>query len=249
MGKLIGKKAIITGAAGGIGQAIAEKFSNEGADVALLDMNIDQAKHNASKLIAEGKIAIADHINLLEEDSIKDTFSRLKESFGLAHILVNSAAIADGGLLEELSTAQWDKMIGVNLRGSFLCCREVISSMKRNRWGRIINIASEVAHRGHPGLSHYAASKAAVIAMTKCLSLELVEDNIRANVLSPGPTDTSMISGLDEETLSNLLTDLMPIGRLAQPNEIASAALYLASDDADFCVGMTLNINGGTHRL
>ena len=97
MGKLIGKKAIITGAAGGIGQAIAEKFSNEGADVALLDMNIDQAKHNASKLIAEGKIAIADHINLLEEDSIKDTFSRLKESFGLAHILVNSAAIADGG--------------------------------------------------------------------------------------------------------------------------------------------------------
>lgn len=102
--------------------------------------------------------------------------------------------------------------------------------------------------RGHPGLSHYAASKAGVIAMTKCLALEVAGDNIRANVVAPGPTDTSMLSEIDEETLANLISELMPIGRLGKPEEIAAAALYLASDDADFCIGTTLNINGGTYR-
>jgi|TARA_Y100000814_G_C12349482_1_gene406538 NAD(P)-dependent dehydrogenase (short-subunit alcohol dehydrogenase family) len=247
--RLEGKNAIITGAASGIGAAIAKRFAFEGANVALLDLNIDIAEKNAAKLRSEGKLALAKKIDLLDESSVIQTFGQTKELIGPVHILVNSAGIADGSPLAELSSEKWDEMMGVNLRGSFLCCREVIPYMRENQWGRIINIASEVANRGHPGLSHYAASKAAVIAMTKCLALEVVKDNIRANVLSPGPTETSMISGIDETTLSNLLTDLMPIGRLAQPDEIAGAAMYLASEEADFCVGMTLNINGGTYRI
>ena len=147
-----------------------------------------------------------------------------------------------------MQTDMWDRMFAINLRGTFLCCRAALPGMQEKGWGRIVNMASEVAMRGHPGLSHYAASKAGVIAMTKCLALEVAGDNIRANVVAPGPTDTSMLSEIDEETLANLISELMPIGRLGKPEEIAAAALYLASDDADFCIGTTLNINGGTYR-
>ena len=119
--------------------------------------------------------------------------------------------------------------------------------MRQRKWGRIVNFASEVAHRGNPGLSHYAASKAAVIAFSKCLALEAIPDGICVNTLSPGPTDTSMLSGIDEDVIAKLVNDLMPIGRLGKPEEIAAAALFLASDDAAFCVGTTLHANGGAY--
>ena len=138
-------------------------------------------------------------------------------------------------------------MIRINLRGTFLCCRAVIPAMRQRKWGRIVNFASEVAHRGNPGLSHYAASKAAVIAFSKCLALEAVGDGVCVNTLSPGPTDTSMLAGIEEEVIDKLVNDLMPIGRLGKTGEIAAAALFLASDDASFCVGTTLNVNGGTY--
>ena len=141
----------------------------------------------------------------------------------------------------------WDEMFRINLRGTFLCCRAVLPGMRRNKWGRIVNFASEVAHRGNPGLSHYAASKAAVIAFSKCLALETVGDGIAVNILSPGPTDTDMLAGIDEEVVEKLVKDLMPIGRLGMPEEIAAAALFLASNDASFCIGATLNANGGTY--
>lgn len=249
MDTLKGHIAIITGAAGGIGAAIAHKFGNEGASVALLDSDYDAILKYSTTLKNEGINVIAVKVDVSNEESVLSAYKKIISEIGDADILVNSAAIADGELLNDITVDQWDKMMAINVRGTFLCCREVLLTMKRKGWGRIINIASEVAHRGHPGLSHYAASKAAVIAMTKCLALEVVGDNIRANVLSPGPTETGMMSGLDPDTVSNLITELMPIGRLARPEEIAAAALYLASPEADFCVGSTLSINGGTHRM
>ena len=120
-------------------------------------------------------------------------------------------------------------------------------AMRQRKWGRIVNFASEGAHRCNPGLSHYAASKAAVIAFSKCLALEAGGGGICVNTLSPGPTDTSMLAGIEPEVIAKLVDDLMPIGRLGKTEEIAAAALFLASDDAAFCVGATLNVNGGTY--
>lgn len=248
MAKLDGHVAAITGAAGGIGHAIAKRFAAEGAAVALLDLDLDGATRIATELAETGARAMATKIDVTDEHSVDVAFKEVALSIGAADILVNSAAIADGAPIAEMQTDMWDRMFAINLRGTFLCCRAALPGMQEKGWGRIVNMASEVAMRGHPGLSHYAASKAGVIAMTKCLALEVAGDNIRANVVAPGPTDTSMLSEIDEETLANLISELMPIGRLGKPEEIAAAALYLASDDADFCIGTTLNINGGTYR-
>ena len=245
MAKLSGKTAAITGGAGGIGAAIARLFAEQGATLALLDLNGDGAAENASALNGAGHYGGA--VDVGEEASVASAFATAAEAVGEIDILVNTAAIAGAAPVEEMAVADWDDMIRINLRGTFLCCRAVIPAMRQRKWGRIVNFASEVAHRGNPGLSHYAASKAAVIAFSKCLALEAVGDGVCVNTLSPGPTDTSMLAGIEEEVIDKLVNDLMPIGRLGKTEEIAAAALFLASDDASFCVGTTLNVNGGTY--
>ena len=245
MARLSGKTAAITGGAGGIGAAIARLFAEQGATLALLDLNGDDAAENASALNGAGHYGGA--VDVGEEASVASAFATAAEAVGEIDILVNTAAIAGAAPVEEMAVADWDDMIRINLRGTFLCCRAVIPAMRQRKWGRIVNFASEVAHRGNPGLSHYAASKAAVIAFSKCLALEAVGDGVCVNTLSPGPTDTSMLAGIEEEVIDKLVNDLMPIGRLGKTEEIAAAALFLASDDASFCVGTTLNVNGGTY--
>ncbi len=245
MARLSGKTAAITGGAGGIGAAIARLFAEQGATLALLDLNGDGAAENASALNGAGHYGGA--VDVGEEASVASAFATAAEAVGEIDILVNTAAIAGAAPVEEMAVADWDDMIRINLRGTFLCCRAAIPAMRQRKWGRIVNFASEVAHRGNPGLSHYAASKAAVIAFSKCLALEVVGDGVCVNTLSPGPTDTSMLAGIEEEVIDKLVNDLIPIGRLGKTEEIAAAALFLASDDASFCVGTTLNVNGGTY--
>ena len=245
MARLSGKTAAITGGAGGIGAAIARLFAEQGATLALLDLNGDGAAENASALNGAGHYG--GNVDVGEEASVASAFATAAEAVGEIDILVNTAAIAGAAPVEEMAVADWDDMIRINLRGTFLCCRAAIPAMRQRKWGRIVNFASEVAHRGNPGLSHYAASKAAVIAFSKCLALEAVGDGVCVNTLSPGPTDTSMLAGIEEEVIDKLVNDLMPIGRLGKTEEIAAAALFLASDDASFCVGTTLNVNGGTY--
>ena len=245
MARLSGKTAAITGGAGGIGAATARLFAEQGATLALLDLNGDGAAENALALNGAGHYGGA--VDVGEEASVASAFATAAEAVGEIDILVNTAAIAGAAPVEEMAVADWDDMIRINLRGTFLCCRAVIPAMRQRKWGRIVNFASEVAHRGNPGLSHYAASKAAVIAFSKCLALEAVGDGVCVNTLSPGPTDTSMLAGIEEEVIDKLVNDLMPIGRLGKTEEIAAAALFLASDDASFCVGTTLNVNGGTY--
>ena len=245
MARPSGKTAAITGGAGGIGAAIARLFAEQGATLALLDLNGDGAAENALALNGAGHYGGA--VDVGEEASVASAFATAAEAVGEIDILVNTAAIAGAAPVEEMAVADWDDMIRINLRGTFLCCRAVIPAMRQRKWGRIVNFASEVAHRGNPGLSHYAASKAAVIAFSKCLALEAVGDGVCVNTLSPGPTDTSMLAGIEEEVIDKLVNDLIPIGRLGKTEEIAAAALFLASDDASFCVGTTLNVNGGTY--
>ena len=247
MAKLSGKIAAITGGAGGIGGAIARCFAAEGATLALLDLNGDGAAEIAASLKGPGGGHYGGAIDVGDEDSVNSAFAAAGEALGGIDILINSAAIAGAGSAAEMAVAEWDRMFRINMRGTFLCCRAVLPGMRRNKWGRIVNFASEVALRGNPGLGAYAASKAAVIAFTKCLALEAIGDGICVNTLSPGPTDTAMMAGIEKEVVAKLVNDLMPIGRLGKPEEIAAAALFLASDDAAFCVGATLNVNGGAY--
>ena len=247
MARLSGKTAAITGGAGGIGGAIARCFAGEGAILALLDLNGDGAAELAASLAGPDSGHFGGAIDVGDEASVNAAFATAAEAIGGIDILINTAAIAGAGTVEEMPVEEWDRMIQINLRGTFLCCRAVLPAMRQRKWGRIVNFASEVAHRGNPGLSHYAASKAAVIAFSKCLALEAIPDGICVNTLSPGPTDTTMLSGIDENVIAKLVNDLMPIGRLGKPEEIAAAALFLASDDAAFCVGTTLHANGGAY--
>jgi len=247
MARLSGKTAAITGGAGGIGGAIARCFAGEGATLALLDLNGDGAAELAASLAGPDSGHFGGAIDVGDEASVNAAFATAAEAIGGIDILINTAAIAGAGTVEEMPVEEWDRMIQINLRGTFLCCRAVLPAMRQRKWGRIVNFASEVAHRGNPGLSHYAASKAAVIAFSKCLALEAIPDGICVNTLSPGPTDTTMLSGIDENVIAKLVNDLMPIGRLGKPEEIAAAVLFLASDDAAFCVGTTLHANGGAY--
>ena len=247
MARLSGKTAAITGGTGGIGAAIAHRFAAEDATLALLDLNGDGAAQTAAALNGPSSGHYGAAIDVSDETSVENAFAAAAEAVGEIDILVNTAAIAGASPVEEMAVADWDQMLRVNLRGTFLCCRAVMPAMRRRKWGRIVNFASEVAHRGNPGLSHYAASKAADIAFSKCLALEAVGDGICVNTLSPGPPDTSMLAGIEPEVIAKLVDDLMPIGRLGKTEEIAAAALFLASDDAAFCVGTTLNVNGGTY--
>lgn len=245
MARLSGKTAAITGGAGGIGAAIARLFAEHGATLALLDLNGGGAAETAAGLNGAGHFGGG--VDVSDEASVAGAFATAADAVGEIDILVNTAAIAGAATVEEMAVAEWDDMIRINLRGTFLCCRAVMPAMRQRKWGRIVNFASEVAHRGNPGLSHYAASKAAVIAFSKCLALEAISHGICVNTLSPGPTDTAMLAGIEEEVIAKLVNDLMPIGRLGKTEEIAAAALFLASDDASFCVGTTLNVNGGTY--
>lgn len=249
MGRLSRKVAAVTGGVGGIGKAVAELFAAEGADIAVLDLDEEPCNTVAAEIAARGGRAVGVAIDVGDEASVARAFAAAADALGDIDILVNTAAIAGAGTVEEMPIEDWDRMIRINLRGTFLCARGVLPGMRRKKWGRIINFASEVAYRGNPGLSHYAASKAAVIAFGKCLALEAVGDNIKVNTIAPGPTDTAMLAGIDQEVIDKLIHDLMPIGRLGTPQEIAKAALFLASDDGEFCVGATLNVNGGTYLI
>ncbi len=244
--RLAGKVAAITGGAGGIGGAVARLFAAEGAAVAVLDLEAAGAEALAAELAAGGAKAMGAALDVADEAAVERAFRSAAEALGPADILVNTAAIAGAGTVAEMAVADWDRMIRINLRGPFLCARAVLPAMREKQWGRIINFSSEVALRGNAGLSHYAASKAGVIAFGKCLAHEAIADNITVNTLAPGPTDTAMLAGLDPAVIETLINELMPIGRLGLPDEIAAAALFLAGDDGAFCVGATLNVNGGT---
>jgi 3-oxoacyl-[acyl-carrier protein] reductase len=245
MGMHDGRVAAVTGGAGGIGRAVAARLAADGAAIAVLDLDGAAAGAAATELAHAGFKAAGIAIDVGDDSSVEGAFRKTAEQLSDPDILVNVAAIAGQGVpVEDMSLPEWDEMFRVNTRSVFLCTRAVIPAMRRKKWGRIVNFASEVAHRGNPGLAHYAASKAAVIGFTKCLAHEVVADGIRANVIAPGPTDTPMLAGIDDALLVKI-KQLMPVGRLGTPEEIAAATAYLASNEADFCVGTTLNVNGG----
>ena len=248
MGKLSGKTALVTGAARGIGHAIALAYAREGADVALLDLKKENAEKTAAEISALGVRGIAFGADVGSESEVIFAFNQVLSSFGHIDILVNNAGIDTTSLVVDMSTDMWDEMIRINLRSIFLCSRQVLPSMLERKYGRIINISSQLAHKGAPQMAHYAAAKAGVIGFTRSLAYEVALNGITVNAICPGPVETELFRGLPEAWRKRKLAEL-PIGRAATVNEIAPVAVLLASDEGSYFVGATLNPNGGDYMI
>jgi 3-oxoacyl-[acyl-carrier protein] reductase len=242
MGKLDGRVAVVTGAATGLGRAIALLYAREGADLGIVDRNGEGASTVARHIEAQGRRAAAARADVGHEAQVERAFARLREALGDPDILVNNAGIATVSRLEDMATALWDEMLRVNLRSVFLCTRAVLPAMRARRWGRIINISSQLAHKGGEGMAHYAAAKAGILCLTRSLAHEVTADNIAVNAICPGPLDTDM--KLPPEWAAKKRSELL-IGRSGRVEEIAPTALLLATEEAAYYVGATFNPNGG----
>ena len=242
MGKLDGRVAIVTGGAAGLGRGIARLFAAEGANVAVLDRNGPGAQTVAGAIAEAGRRSLAIEVNVGDEAGVRAAISQAQEALGPPDILVNNAGIVTVSRLEEMSTAVWDEMIRIDLTSVFYCTRAVLPAMRERRYGRIINISSQLAHKGGEGLAHYAAAKAGILGLTRSLAYEVTRHNIAVNAICPGPLDTDMM--LPPEWVARKKADLI-IGRSGTVDEVAPTALLLAGEDASFYVGASFNPNGG----
>jgi len=240
------KIAIVTGAGQGIGRAIALSLAEHGAHVAVIDINSEAAQRVAAEIQGLGQRAAALTADVADEQQVRAMVDAAVSFFGRIDILVNNAGIVQTGPLTEISAAAWDKVMAVNLKGVFLCCKAVFPIMMAQRSGKIINIASVAGKRGGGllGNSCYAASKGGVIAFTKALAREGGPYNINVNAVTPALTDTEMTSGLTMEQREAIIK-MMPLGRAGRPQDIANAVCFLASDYAAFITGEIMDVDGG----
>lgn len=239
---LSGKVALITGATGGIGGAIAHKMKEAGATVVVSGRNV-------AKMDAEfGDEYIKIPCDLAAEGGAVELIMNTIEQCGKIDILINNAGITRDTLLMRMSDEQFDEVINTNLRSCFKMCRAAIMPMMKNRFGRIINMASIIGTIGGPGQANYAASKGGMIAMTKSIAAEVASRGITANAIAPGFIKTPMTDVLPEELKKNYLAQI-PAGRFGEPEDIANACVFLASDEAAYINGQTLHVNGGMGRF
>ena len=244
--RLENKIAIITGAARGIGQAIAELFAREGAVVIILDL-LPEGEEVAAKIKASGGKAEFHTVSVTDKGAIDALFKKVHSAYGRIDILINNAGITRDRTLEKMSEDEWDAVVDVNLKGVFLCTQAAIPYMKEQKYGRIVSAASNVGLRGNFGQTNYAATKAGVIAMAKTWTVELGKYGITANAVAPGFTMTEMVQKIPEAHFDAIKKSI-PLGTVAQPIDIAYGYLYLASDEARFVSGICLTIDGGTSR-
>jgi 3-oxoacyl-[acyl-carrier protein] reductase len=245
MGRLQDRTALVTGAASGIGRAIALAFGHEGADVALVDQApVDEAI--VSALEAQGRRALVVQADVSQPPDVERAVAATLAELGHLDILVNDAGIGGGYVpIQEMTLEQWERMMAVNLRSVFLFTRAVVPHMLGRGYGKIINVSSQLAHKPAPFSAHYCAAKAAVVAFTGSVAIELCRHGINVNTLAPGPTDTAMWNSPGGEEWRRWKLEQLPIGRVGRPEEMAAAAVFLASDEAAYFVGQTLSPNGG----
>ena len=245
MGLLTGKTALVTGAARGIGKAIALKFAAEGANVAFTDLVIDEnGKQTEEELLALGVKAKGYASNAADFEQSAQVVNQVKEEFGSIDILVNNAGITKDGLMLRMTEAQWDAVSGVNLKSAFNFIHACTPIMMRQRGGSIINMASVVGVHGNAGQANYAASKAAMIALAKSVAQEMGPKGVRANAIAPGFIDTAMTQALSDDVRKEW-TSKIPLRRGGTVEDIASCALFLASDMSSYISGQVIQVDGG----
>ncbi|MBP6677536.1 MAG: 3-oxoacyl-ACP reductase FabG [Paracoccus sp.] len=238
---LTGKKALVTGASGGIGGAVAEALHAAGATVALSGTREAPLQELAGKLGERAHVVTA---NLGDAAAVEALPKAASEAMGGIDILVNNAGITRDNLFMRMSDEEWAQVIEVNLTSSFRLCRAVLRGMMKARWGRIVNIGSVVGATGNPGQGNYAAAKAGLVGMSKSLAYEVASRGITVNCVAPGFIETAMTDKLNDEQKGKILTQI-PAGRMGSAQEIAAAVLYLSSAEAGYVTGATLHVNGG----
>ena len=243
---LTGKIAVVTGSAQGIGQAIATTLAQEGADVVVADLNANRCEETVARVKQLGRKAMAVSVNVGDWDQVKSLIDRVQKEWERIDILVNNAGITRDGLLLRMKEEDWQSVLQVNLTGTFYCVKAVLPTMSRQRSGRIVNIASIVGAIGNIGQANYAASKAAVIGLTKTVARVYASRNITVNAVAPGFIDTAMTKDLSAETKEALLSQI-PLKRLGQASDIADAVSFLCSEKAGYITGHVLHVNGGMH--
>lgn len=242
-----GQTAFVTGGARGIGRTIAERLAAGGADIALGDLNLEEAKKSASEIKASyGIKSEAYGLNVSNPEEVEKTFEAIKNSFGRIDILINNAGITRDGLVMRMKPDDWDLVLDVNLKSAFLCSREAVKIMSKQRYGRIVGISSVVAFMGNPGQANYSASKAGMVGLTKTLAKEYASRGITVNAVAPGFIATAMTDALPENVKEQMKAAI-PLGRFGTSEDVASAVLFLCSKEAGYITGHVVHVNGGMY--
>lgn len=250
---MVSKVALVTGAAAGIGAAIAKRLARDGIAVGVLDILIDDAQKTADEINAEGGRAVALQANIADRDQVKHAVGQLREAFGPVTIVVNNAGITGFVPFEDMTDELWDRMMEINLKGTFIVTQVVLQDMKDAQWGRIVNISSSSAQTGSALMTHYSASKGGMIALTRSLAVELGKHGITANTIPPRFVMGTVMSekSFSDANIGNLpmsretMALAGPVRREGKPEDIASAAAWLCQDDADYITGQVIGVNGG----
>jgi 3-oxoacyl-[acyl-carrier protein] reductase len=241
---LEGKTAIVTGAAQGIGRAIAECLAQAGADIAVADLDPGRSTETVDSVEKLGRKALNIKVNVADANDTKAMVEQVLKAWGKVDILVNNAGITRDGLLLRMKEEDWNLVLQINLNGTFNCTKAVLQPMTKQRYGRVVNIASIVGVIGNAGQANYSASKAAVIGFTKTVGREYASRNVTVNAVAPGFIDTAMTHGLPTEVKDTLLKQI-PLGRLGTPADVAAAVRFLVSEEAAYITGHVLHVNGG----
>jgi 2-hydroxycyclohexanecarboxyl-CoA dehydrogenase len=244
----MGRVAVVTGGASGVGQAISVRMARDGHRVAVLDINLEAAAKVSAELQANGAEAIAVGVDVSDEADVESAFARVRAEFGAVEILITSAAIAGFTRFDKITLDEWNRYLAVNLTGTFLCIRATLSDMVSAGWGRIVTISSAAGQQGAPGQGHYSASKGGVIALTKTVALDYARKGITANTLPPFAVDSPMLREQQREGKlppAEYLTKAIPAGRLGTGEDLAAACSFLCSEGAGYITGQVVGVNGG----
>ncbi len=241
---LSGRVALVTGASQGIGRACALRLAKDGATVAVAARNQEKLNELVQEINAAGGKSSAFAIDVADEDQVKSSIKSALLEFGKIDILVNNAGITRDQLVMRMKRSDWDSVISTNLTSAYLCTQQVIGSMLKQRWGRIINITSIFGQMGQAGQANYAASKAGLIGLTMAIAREVGSRNITCNAIAPGFIETAMTAGLNDDLKKEALK-MIPLARIGTPEDVAAAVAFLASDESSYITGHVLSVNGG----
>ena len=244
--RLKDKNAFITGAAQGIGKSIAIGMAREGANVAIADVNLESAEDTAKEIKEIGVKSMAIKLDVSSQEDVINAFSTFTGEFGPVDILINNAGITRDTLLMRMKEEDWDAVININLKGTFLCSREAVKLMAKQRQGKIVSISSVVAFMGNPGQANYSSSKAGLIGLTKTIAKEYAGRGIRANAVAPGFIQTAMTEALSDK-VKDEMRKAIPLGTFGTAEDVTNAVIFLSSSESDYISGQVIHVNGGMY--
>ncbi len=242
--RLKDKVTLVTGGARGIGRSVALLFAQEGADIVVGDVNMQEAEKTCMDIRSLGRQALSIEMDVADYEKIEGAINKILDKLGKIDILVNNAGITKDNLILRMSEAEWDAVLDVNLKGAFNCLKAVSRPMIKQRSGKIINIASIIGIIGNAGQANYSASKAGIIALTKTAAKELASRNINVNAVAPGFIQTEMTAKLPED-IQQKMKGMIPLGKFGSPDDVAKVCLFLASEEASYITGQTIVVDGG----